>query len=361
MKYTKFGNTGLEVSPIIFGTSCLGNLYEALPYSTKLEILQQIFQHMEGPVVLDSAGKYGAGLALEVIGQGLRDLEIPPERVIISNKLGWVRKELTTPEPTFEPGAWADLEFDAVQRISYHGIMECWEQGCELLGEQYQPSLVSVHDPDEYLAQAQTPAERNRLYDDILGAYQALVELKEKGLVKGVGIGAKDWRVIREIDKDVKFDWVMFACSYTIYYHPPQVVEFMDDLADRAVGIVNSAVFHSGFLTGGKYFDYRVLDESNPNDRPYFEWRKKFFDICKDFKVKPADACVQFGLLHRGINSIALNTGKPKRIKDNINSVTASMPPGFWDSLKEAGLLESDLDLGYTEASTDDSIIENQP
>jgi len=131
---TSLGQTGLQVPPIVFGTSCLGNLYQALPESTKLEILRQMFACVQPPVVLDSAGKYGAGLALEVIGRGLSELGIARGDVIISNKLAWVRTPLTTPEPTFEPGVWAGLEYDARQEIGYEGILRCYEDGCRLLG-----------------------------------------------------------------------------------------------------------------------------------------------------------------------------------------------------------------------------------
>ena len=56
----------------------------------------------DGVAVFDSAGKYGAGLALEVLGKALEELGVPPEKVLISNKLAWKRVPLTTPEPTFE-------------------------------------------------------------------------------------------------------------------------------------------------------------------------------------------------------------------------------------------------------------------
>ena len=69
MKLTEIGTTGIKIPPIIFGTSALGNLYAALEDKTKLEIVQQAFEHVPAPVVFDSAGKYGAGLALEKLGQ----------------------------------------------------------------------------------------------------------------------------------------------------------------------------------------------------------------------------------------------------------------------------------------------------
>ena len=48
----------------------------------------------------------------------LQELGVPPDKVLISNKLAWKRVPLTTPEPTFEPGVWVNLKNDAVQDIS---------------------------------------------------------------------------------------------------------------------------------------------------------------------------------------------------------------------------------------------------
>src|SRR5262245_40542815 len=113
------GNTGLAVPPVIFGTSCLGNLYERVADENKLAIISEIIRHAPAPAVFDSAGKYGAGLALEVLGAGLRQLGVAPSQVVISNKLGWYRVPLRGPEPTFERGVWAGLAHDAESRISY--------------------------------------------------------------------------------------------------------------------------------------------------------------------------------------------------------------------------------------------------
>ena len=337
MKFHPLGKTGLTVPPVIFGTSCLGNLYEVVPDETKLAIVAEIFRHCPAPVVLDSAGKYGAGLALEVIGDCLRQLNIPPARVVISNKLAWYRTPLRGPEPTFERGVWAGIQHDAESRISYEGILQCYEQGCDLLGKTYAPQLASVHDPDEYLAAAKTPDDRQRRFDDVLGAYRALFELKTKGVVKAVGIGSKDWRVIRGIAERVELDWVMFACSLTVYSHPPELLDFIARLHSRGAGMINSAVFHAGFLTGGGWFDYRKPDPVA--DAALFHWREKFLVVCKQFNVKPADVCVQFGLAVPGVVAVALNTGKPERIKDNVASAQNEIPAALWRVLKDEGLV----------------------
>jgi D-threo-aldose 1-dehydrogenase len=65
MKYTEIKNSGIKIPAILFGTSALGNLYHALDKDTKLSIVKECLQSINGPVVFDSAGKYGAGLLLK--------------------------------------------------------------------------------------------------------------------------------------------------------------------------------------------------------------------------------------------------------------------------------------------------------
>ncbi len=327
---------------IIYGTSFLGNLYRELSETEKLNIMREWFNVSDGAVMIDTAGKYGAGLALEVIGSGLKKLNIEPSQITISNKLGWYRVALKTAQPTFEPGAWANLKNDAVQKISYSGILECWQQGCELLGEKYKPEIVSVHDPDEYLSAAVDAKDRKKRKEDILDAYQALFELKEKGEVKAVGIGSKDWLVIKELYEDVMFDWVMFANKFTLYYHPKQILDFMTQLKKDEVFIINSAVFNAGFLTGGEYFDYRITDPNDPDDIPLFEWRKKFFAICNRHQVEPGDACLKFAVSAPQISSVALNPSKPRRIANNKIVLQKNFPKAFWEELKKENIIDSD-------------------
>ena len=337
IEFKYLGATGLKVPPVIFGTSCLGNLYQALGYETKLEIASEWFKYLESPIVLDSAGKYGAGLALEMIGKTLNDLDVDPSEVMISNKLGWKRVPLKGDEPTFEPGAWIEIENDAEQDISYEGILECFEQGNELLGGRYSTDIVSVHDPDEFIGQAKDSADRSRRFSLVLDAYKALFELKGQGKVKAVGVGSKDWKVIRELLSHVNLDWVMFACSLTVYTHPKELLDLMAQLKEKNVAMINSAVFNAGFLTGGEFFDYRKPDPDK--EAELFQWRDKFFAICKKYDVKPAIACVRFGLSVPGVVAVALNTSKPSRIKDNVETVVVQVPEGLWSEMKEQGLI----------------------
>lgn len=349
MTHRPLGRTGVLVPRVVFGATCLGNLFVAMSDDEKHELIRQWMAHMPVPVAIDTAGKYGAGLSLEVLGRELKALEVDPRDVVISNKLGWRRVPLTTSEPTFEPGVWVGLAHDAVQSIDYDGILRCYEDGCRMLGE-YRPQLVSVHDPDEYLAAAPDPDVRRQRLNDIVGAYRALEELRDAGLVAGVGVGAKDWQAIRELDQLCRFDWAMMANSFTVLNHPVELVEFIDSLAEREIGLINSAVMHGGFLGGGEFFDYRRVDPHDPADAERLRWRERFLKVCRSHDRSPFQVAVAFGLSHPGVVAVALSTSRPQRVAELVAAADDKIPQQLWSELIEQGLV--DHNYPYLDGST---------
>lgn len=334
----------IKLPPVIFGTSGLGNLYEVVPYKTKLEIIRQSVTNAPAIPVFDTAGKYGAGLALEVLGRALKELNVPKNSVMISNKLGWYQTALTTPEPTFEKDIWKGLKNDAIQKISYKGIIECFEQGNELLGD-YDSQMASVHDPDEYLAASINAKDDARRYNDILEAYTALNELKEQGKVISVGVGAKNWKSIERISRDVKLDWVMVANSISLKSHPKELLDFVKQLHRDGTAIINSAVFNGGFLVGRDYYNYVFVDKNTDEGKALYKWRDEFFALCGQFNIQPAEACFNFGFNIPGVTSVAVSTADPGRVKGNIDMATKNIPKEFWMAMKEKGLLEEHYEV----------------
>ncbi|WP_412467960.1 aldo/keto reductase [Pedobacter sp. KLB.chiD] len=328
-----------RLPPVIFGTSSLGNLYQAVDYGVKLEIVKACLASSKPVAFFDSAGKYGAGLALESLGKCLADLKVAPKQVVISNKLGWYRTPLLTPEPTFEPGIWKDIEHDAVQMISYDGILKCFEQGNELLGD-YHAQMVSVHDPDEYLFASNSQEDYKERYQHILDAYMALAELKSAGLVSSIGVGAKDWKIIQSIVADVDLDWVMIANSLTVKSHPPDLIAFIKELNQKNIKVINSAIFNGGFLTGGDFYNYQPVDAGSLTGKALLDWRDKFYQVCKTFGVLPAEACFSFSAGFPGVKSIALNTTRPEKVAVNAALAHKEIPVGFWQEMQKQGLIE---------------------
>jgi D-threo-aldose 1-dehydrogenase len=211
------------------------------------------------------------------------------------------------------------------------------------LGGDYRAALVSVHDPDEFLSAATDIADRQRRFEKVLEAYRGLDELKKSGAVAGVGVGAKDWRVIREISEAVHLDWVMLACSLTVQTHPRELLDFVRSLEQRGIGIINSAVFNAGFLIGGEYYNYRKPDPVS--EAGLYRWREGFLRLCRDNSVNPSEACVEFGLSAPGVSSVALNTSNPRHVSANVQSVLSKAPSEFWQQMKNEHLIDADYPL----------------
>lgn len=340
MKVKPLGQTGLKFPPVIFGSSALGNLFHAYPKAEKKSILKEIFRQTAPYTVFDTAGKYGAGLALEVLGEFLRESAIPENQVIITNKLGWVRVPLEGEEPSFEPGIWKGLQHDAVQKIGYEGILECFEKDNQLL-RGYSPQLVSLHDPDEFLSAARDEQEERLRWQQVMEAFRALIKLKKEGKVTGVGVGAKDWTIIRKIYREVPLDYIMLANSLSLHTHPPELMDFIALLRQDQVGIINAAIFQSGFLVGEDYFDYRKLDPKSPEGREKYLWREQFFKVCETHDVAPFHACIQFALSIPGICSVALSINQPDLIQKNLQAAENKIPERFWEELKDKSLISA--------------------
>ena len=82
MERKPFGNTGLLIPPVVFGSTSLGNLFAEVPDDAKQQIVSSWFAEVDCPVFIDSAGKYGAGMALEVLGRELARRNVRREDVI---------------------------------------------------------------------------------------------------------------------------------------------------------------------------------------------------------------------------------------------------------------------------------------
>lgn len=82
----------------------------------------------------------------------------------------------------------------------------------------------------------------------------------------------------------------------TIINHPKELLGFIDELEQKGVLIINSAVFQSGFLIGSDYYDYKLIKPDTADHKELFKWRENFFKLCREFEIKPAEACVQFAI-----------------------------------------------------------------
>lgn len=106
MRYSKLGNTGLEVSNISFGASSLGGVFHDINEMHAIEAVHTALQ--VGINYIDVAPAYGATKAETVLGKALRN--IPRSSYFISTKVG----------KNTAPGGYGvdtfDYSYDAIMR-----------------------------------------------------------------------------------------------------------------------------------------------------------------------------------------------------------------------------------------------------
>jgi aryl-alcohol dehydrogenase-like predicted oxidoreductase len=92
MKYNTVGNTGLVVSELCFGTMTFGGQQEDM-WAKIGKLQQKEVNEMLAAVVdsginfIDTANVYSFGQSEELLGQGLSDLGIPRDEIVIATKL----------------------------------------------------------------------------------------------------------------------------------------------------------------------------------------------------------------------------------------------------------------------------------
>lgn len=90
MKYTKLGNTDIEVSKICVGGMSFGEASEkfhqwTLPYEDTKAMIQEAYAL--GVNFIDTANTYSFGTSEEYIGRAIKELGIPRDKVVLASKV----------------------------------------------------------------------------------------------------------------------------------------------------------------------------------------------------------------------------------------------------------------------------------
>src|ERR671933_1862348 len=216
------GRTSLHVTPLCIGCAELGNMPETFAYSVSQEqALATLRAAFRSPInFLDTAASYGDGESERRIGIVLRELGGLPAGYVLATKAD---RNLQT----------GDFSGDQIKRSV--------ERSMRLLGLD-RLQLVFLHDP-EYALQP---------FEAIMasgGPVDALLRLKEQGVVEHVGIAGGPIDVLMRYVQTGSFEAVITHNRYTLLH---QGAAPLFDAASRAgVAVLNAAPYASGLLAKG--------------------------------------------------------------------------------------------------------------
>lgn len=305
-----------------YGAASLGNLYRAIDDAQAIETLDAAWDL--GIRYYDTAPHYGLGLSEKRLGSYLAGK--PRDEFVISTKVGRIL------EPTPEHAGERDDSMFEVSAAS----KRVWDYSADGVRRSFEDSLVRLgldsvdilylHDPEQYGETEKMP-----------GALQALVALREEGLVKAVGVGTADVGLMRTAIEVADVDLLMVSNRYTLLDHSV-TTEVAPLCRERGIGIVSAAVFNSGLLAtptpqADSHYEYgQVPDE-------IFQRATRIAEICAAHGVELPAAALQFGLRDSAVVNITVGSGRGAQMRQNYERITAEIPDALWDDLRDQGLI----------------------
>jgi len=309
MNRKRIGKTDVYVSEIGLGTAPLANLYKKVPESQAIATIQRC---LEADITLfDTAPVYGGGVAEKRLGAALAGVE--RDRFVISTKVG---------DSSESEQQWnVDKEWD----FSHDGIFRSVEASLKRLKIDW-IDIVLIHDPDHHHRQA---------LDE---SYPALVELKEQGVIKAIGVGMNWWQPLYQFANEAEFDCFMMAGQYTLLVQDG--LPLMNLCQEKDIGILAAGVYNSGILaTGPKPGAKFLYRDASPE---ILERTRRIETICNRYDVPLKVAALRFPAGHPATSSLVVGTSSPSRIDDYLSALQWPIPAELWADLKDEGLLSED-------------------
>ncbi|GLX93761.1 aldo/keto reductase [Herbidospora sp. NBRC 101105] len=295
-----FGRTGLRVTPICVGTSPLASMPDLYGYAVDDARAEATVEDVfDGPVnFLDTSNNYGAGSAERRIGAVIRRRGLP-EGFVLATKAD------------ADPGT-GDFSGERVRRSV--------EESLERLGVDHVP-VMYLHDPEYHITfeEAMAPG----------GAVEALVALREEGVVGHLGVAGGPVDLMRRFVGTDVFDAVINHNRWTLVDRSADPL--MDDAAAKGVAFVNGAPYGGGMLVKGP--DVQPRYAYRETAEPIREAVRAMTRACAAHGVPLAAAALQFSLRDPRVTSTIVGVSEPGRVAATLDLASTPIPAELWDEL----------------------------
>jgi len=332
-KTRRLGRAQVSVSELGLGTAPLGDLFDIVEDDEAAALLQTAWDG--GIRYFDTSPWYGKGQAEHRLGRSMYRRN--RNDFVVSSKVGRTLHRPLKPGP-YERGEWlGGLEFDAVFDYSYDGIMRSFEDSLQRLGmNRIDVLLIHDLDPWYFKLENQFNAYMSQLYTS---GWRALRELRDQGVIKGIGAGFNMMGSIPRYLDLFDMDFFLIAMRYTLLEQDVLDAEF-PRCAERGVGIVIGGTYNSGILaTGavpGAMYNYA------PAKPDIMEKVARIEAVCRRHGVPLPAAALQFPLGHPIVASVIPGAISRKQVSQNLAAFTHPIPADLWAELKHEKLLRED-------------------
>lgn len=301
MKTNKIAATGVEVTPLIFGTSALGSMPDTYGYAVDNARAQATLEAIfEGPVnCLDTSNNYGMGESEKRIGDAIRARGGLPEGFVISTKM----------DRDMETGRF---DADRARRSLEESLTR---MGVDRVG------ILHLHDPEHCADLGDITGEG--------GSLDELFKMKEEGLCDAVGLAMGRLDIMLPIVKDRPFDALINHNRWTLLNRSAD--ELFDYAHSKGMAILNAAPYAGGVLAKGANAAPRI--SYTPADEEALKPVRAIEALCAEHGVAVGAAALQFSMRDPRVASTVIGVSKPERVVETLDWASAKLPPELWDAL----------------------------
>lgn len=280
MIYRELGKTGMKLSALSFGASSLGGVFHSINEKDGIQAVHTAVE--KGINFIDVSPYYGYTKAETVLGKALKGL--PREKYFLSTKVGRYGK-------------------DGVNSWDYSGerAQKSVHESLKRLNVKY-IDIINVHD-----------IEFSDLDQVIKETLPALHELKEKGLVRHVGITglplAKLKYVIENTPKGT-VETILSFCHYCL--NDDALVDYLPFFEEHGVGIINASPLSMGLLSERGWPDW------HPADEKLKERVVMAVNHCKSKNYRIEQLAMKFSVSNPKITTNLVSSSNPDNVIQNI-------------------------------------------
>ncbi|PGW29313.1 aldo/keto reductase [Bacillus cereus] len=321
-----------------FGTAPLGNMYRNIPEEEAIATVDAAWDN--GVRYFDTAPLYGSGLAEIRLGEALSKRN--RDEYFLSTKVGRIISDELEDPSTRDLGEKGGLfEFGRKNKIindySADATLRSIEDSLKRLKTD-RLDFVYIHDVaqdfygDEWISQFEIART---------GAFRALTQLRDEGVIKGWGLGVNKVESIElMLDlEEAKPNVSLLAGRYSLLDHERALERVMPAAVKNNMDIVVGGPYSSGVLAGGAHFEYQ---KASPE---IIAKVNKMKNLADRHGISIKAAALQFSLANPAVAAVIPGASKPERIAEDQAALKTVIPAAFWEEMREQKLVAAHAPL----------------
>ncbi|PFC89557.1 D-threo-aldose 1-dehydrogenase [Bacillus anthracis] len=321
-----------------FGTAPLGNMYRNIPEEEAIATVDAAWEN--GVRYFDTAPLYGSGLAEIRLGEALSKRN--RDEYFLSTKVGRIILDELEDPSTRDLGEKGGLfEFGRKNKIindySADATLRSIEDSLKRLKTD-RLDFVYIHDVaqdfygDEWISQFEIART---------GAFRALTQLRDEGVIKGWGLGVNKVESIElMLDlEEAKPNVSLLAGRYSLLDHERALERVMPAAVKNNMDIVVGGPYSSGVLAGGAHFEYQ---KASPE---IIAKVNKMKNLADRHGISIKAAALQFALANPAVAAVIPGASKPERIAEDQAALKTVIPAAFWEEMCEQKLVAAHAPL----------------